>query len=257
MVRSKFSLGLFGIIIVLVAISSSVGLFSFMGVRVTLIIAEVIPFLALAVGVDNVFILVHELDRQNAMHTSIPEPHSESDDDGIDDDDELDRHLNSTLPPEERVARAVARMGPSILLSSATEVVAFSLGAFVPMPAVRNFAMYAAGSVLIGAILQVTVFVSAMVLDLKRTEVSYRRVMLTDIQSGRMDCFPCFRVRGRVRLDEQGHGSSEDVLTYGFRKYYAPTLLKTEVKHAVLAVFGGMFLLSIVGIQKIKLGLGE
>ncbi|KAG8718513.1 hypothetical protein FRC08_005112 [Ceratobasidium sp. 394] len=53
-VGTKFALGLFGILLVLVSVSTSVGIFSFLGVRVTLIIAEVIPFLALAVGVDNV-----------------------------------------------------------------------------------------------------------------------------------------------------------------------------------------------------------
>jgi Niemann-Pick C1 protein len=42
------------------------------------------------------------------------------------------------------------------------------------MPAVRNFAIYAAGSVFLGAVMQVTVFVSAMCLDLKRAEVSPR-----------------------------------------------------------------------------------
>ena len=164
-VNSRFSLGLFGIIIVLVAVSSSVGFFSLLGVRVTLIIAEVIPFLVLAVGVDNVFILVHELDRQNSLHAQEPTPTQ-----GLDEDD--DEPATPSLPAEERVARAVARMGPSIMLSSVTEVVAFALGALVPMPAVRNFAIYAAGSVFFGACLQVTVFVSAMALDLRRAEVS-------------------------------------------------------------------------------------
>ena len=49
---------------------------------------------------------------------------------------------------------------------------AFALGALVPMPAVRNFALYAAGSVFLNALLQMTVFVSALVVDLKRVEVS-------------------------------------------------------------------------------------
>ena len=66
----------------------------------------------------------------------------------------------------------MAKMGPSILLSTVTETVAFALGALVPMPAVRNFALYAAGSVFLNALLQVTVFVSALVVDLKRVEVS-------------------------------------------------------------------------------------
>lgn len=64
-------------------------------------------------------------------------------------------------------------MGPSILLSASCETVAFGLGALVGMPAVRNFAIYAAGAVVINALLQVTIFVSAMAVDLRRVEVSF------------------------------------------------------------------------------------
>lgn len=46
--------GSIGILIVLLSVSTSVALFSALGIKVTLIIAEVIPFLVLAIGVDNV-----------------------------------------------------------------------------------------------------------------------------------------------------------------------------------------------------------
>ena len=237
-VNSKFALGLFGIVIVLVAVSSSVGLFSLLGVRVTLIIAEVIPFLVLAVGVDNVFILVHELERQNALHApSDPPPTDDNDDD--------QQITDNSLPPEERVARAVARMGPSIALSSLTETVAFALGALVPMPAVRNFAIYAAGSVLLGAILQVTVFVSAMSLDLRRAEAM------------RMDCFPFIRLRPPIGLYDRQPSPSDGVVAQFFRRVYAPFLLRTEIKQLVLIAFGGLALTAVIGIQHIKDGLGE
>ena len=184
-VGSKFTLGLFGIFLVILSVSSSVGLFSFLGVKVTLIIAEVIPFLVLAVGVDNVFILVHELDRQNFLHgpnaatqnyqirdqMSPTTSHRSPFDSAHDDVDAASMPLY--LSAEERVARTLAKMGPSILLSTVTETVAFGLGALVPMPAVRNFALYAAGSVLLNATLQVTVFISALLLDLKRFEVRF------------------------------------------------------------------------------------
>lgn len=162
-IDSKFLLGLVGIAIVLLSVSTSVGLFSFFGVRVTLIIAEVIPFLVLAIGVDNVFILAHELERQNARaYGSLPRNAS------------VDEYFETgDLPTaEERIARALGRMGPSILLSSTCQTVAFALGATVGMPAVRNFAIYAAGAVAINALLQITVFVAAMTIDLKRIEVS-------------------------------------------------------------------------------------
>lgn len=177
-IRSKVVLGLFGISLVILSVASSVGFFSAIGVKVTLIIAEVIPFLVLAVGVDNVFILVHELDRQNQMHGpnalafSAISPTSTVQRAQVESTNESDTGSVPTYrSAEERVAWTLAKMGPSILLSTITETVAFSLGALVPMPAVRNFALYAAGSVLLNAFLQVTVFVSALALDLRRAEV--------------------------------------------------------------------------------------
>ncbi|KAI0265104.1 patched family-domain-containing protein [Gloeopeniophorella convolvens] len=259
-VGSKFTLGLFGIALVILSVSSSVGLFSALGVKVTLIIAEVIPFLVLAVGVDNVFILVHELDRQNLLHgpnASAPEqnlpyptpasPNSRRSQTEFTQAESVDAaSVPLYLTPEERVARTLAKMGPSIMLSSVTETLAFALGALVPMPAVRNFALYAAGSVLLNALLQMTVFASAMVLDLRRTE------------AGRMDCFPCIQLPARIQLLEPtASGSSLSTLARLIRKYYAPFILRPVVKGAVMLIFGGFFVVSVISIQHIELGLDQ
>ncbi|KAK7060325.1 niemann-Pick type C-related protein 1 [Paramarasmius palmivorus] len=264
---SKFTLGLFGIALVILSVSTSVGFFSACGVKVTLIIAEVIPFLVLAVGVDNVFILVHELDRQNLLHgpnaaiqahhqqfsrgamsptnSSHRSPFGNSSTSTHDDDADV-ASMPLFLSPEERVARTLARMGPSILLSTITETTAFFLGALVPMPAVRNFALYAAGSVFLNAILQVTVFMSALLLDLKRVEAS------------RVDCFPCIRLPSRIALvDAPPSGSGIGRLARLIRRYYAPWLLKPVVKVAVLVVFSGLFIASVIMIQYLKLGLDQ
>lgn len=256
---SKFMLGLFGILLVILSVSSSVGFFSLIGVKVTMIIAEVIPFLVLAVGVDNVFILVHELDRQNLLHgpnaastthgpgfaTPIsPNSHRSPFDSTQDDVDAASMPLY--LPAEERVARTLAKMGPSILLSTVTETVAFALGALVPMPAVRNFALYAAGSVLLNAIMQVTVFISALLLDLRRLEAS------------RVDCFPCIRLPPRIALlDPPPYGSGLGQIARFIRRHYAPFLLKPVVKGLVFAIFGGIFVASVISIQHIELGLDQ
>ncbi|KAF9221917.1 multidrug efflux transporter AcrB transmembrane domain-containing protein [Gyrodon lividus] len=260
-VNSKFMLGLFGIGLVILSVSSSVGFFSLVGVKTTLIIAEVIPFLVLAVGVDNVFILVHELDRQNLLHGpnapaalqggSLSMPRSpthshrspfESTRDGSVDAGSLPLFLSV----EERVARTLAKMGPSILLSTVTETVAFALGALVPMPAVRNFALYAAGSVLLNALLQVTVFVSALAIDLKRVEAS------------RADCFPCIRMPSRIALLDVPLGSSGlGTVARFIRRHYAPFLLQPAVKGVVLLTFSGFFVLSVISLQHIELGLDQ
>ncbi|KAG6880077.1 hypothetical protein C0992_006889 [Termitomyces sp. T32_za158] len=257
---SKFSLGLFGIALVILSVSSSVGFFSLIRVKVTLIIAEVIPFLVLAVGVDNVFILVHELDRQNFLHgpnavvsasqggptvmsptLSFRSPYASSVREDID-----TVSMPQYLPAEERVARTLAKMGPSILLSTITETVAFSLGALVPMPAVRNFALYAAGSVFLNAILQVTVFVSALVLDLRRFEAN------------RVDCFPCVKLRSRIALmDGPVTGSGLGRIGRFIRRYYAPSLLHPVSKGFVMITFMGIFVASVISIQHIQLGLDQ
>ncbi|KAK1326792.1 hypothetical protein QJS10_CPA01g00258 [Acorus calamus] len=63
-ISSKVLLGLSGILVVMLSVLGSIGFFSAIGVKSTLIIMEVIPFLVLAVGVDNMCILVHAVKRQ-------------------------------------------------------------------------------------------------------------------------------------------------------------------------------------------------
>ncbi|EPS28320.1 hypothetical protein PDE_03266 [Penicillium oxalicum 114-2] len=224
LVQSKFTLGIVGILIVLMSVSASVGLFSAAGVKVTLIIAEVIPFLVLAVGVDNIFLIVHEFERVNLSHP----------------DAEID----------ERVARAVGRIGPSVFLSALTETVAFSLGAFVGMPAVKNFAAYAAGAVFVNAILQVTMFISVLALNQRRVE------------SLRADCFPCLTVQKAnsfASTDEQVYDDheAESSLQNFIRRIYAPFILDRRVKAAIVIVFLGILTAGIALIPEVALGLDQ
>jgi Niemann-Pick C1 protein len=224
LVQSKFTLGVVGIVIVLMSVSASVGSFSAAGIKVTLIIAEVIPFLVLAVGVDNIFLIVHEFDRVNVSHP----------------DEEID----------ERVGRALGRMGPSILLSAITETVAFAMGIFAGMPAVKNFAAYAAGAVFINAILQVTMFTAVLALNQRRVE------------SLRADCFPCLTVRRATSSGFQDSVAYDDMageswLQKFIRRIYAPALLDRRAKAAVIVVFLGIFTAGIALIPEVQLGLDQ
>lgn len=68
----------------------------------------------LQVGVDNMCILVHAVKRQPLE-----------------------------LPLEVRISNALVEVGPSITLASLSEVLAFAVGTFIPMPACRIFSMFA------------------------------------------------------------------------------------------------------------------
>ena len=60
-ITSGFSLAVIGIGIVLASVLSSIGLVTYLGVGLTMISAEVIPFLILAIGVDNMFIIKNSI----------------------------------------------------------------------------------------------------------------------------------------------------------------------------------------------------
>ncbi|XP_012258607.2 NPC intracellular cholesterol transporter 1 isoform X2 [Athalia rosae] len=138
LIDSKITLGLGGVLIVLASVVCSCGLFGFVGLPATLIIIEVIPFLVLAVGVDNVFILVQTHQREG-------------------------RRSNESIA--EHIGRTLGQVGPSMLLTSVSESCCFFLGGLSDMPAVRAFALYAGMALLVDFLLQITCFVSLLALD--------------------------------------------------------------------------------------------
>ena len=66
-VSSRVALGLVGVILVAVSVVAALGLLSYMRIKATLIIIEVVPFLVLAVGTDNLFILTHAYEVSNII----------------------------------------------------------------------------------------------------------------------------------------------------------------------------------------------
>lgn len=92
------------------------------------LVYQVVPFLVLAIGVDNIFILTAAMRKQR---------------------------WEGAPGLEEAIGCALAQAGPSITAAAACEVLAFALGATAPMPAVRNFSICAALAVFLDFVLQV------------------------------------------------------------------------------------------------------
>ncbi|XVE56281.1 hypothetical protein DITRI_Ditri03aG0226000 [Diplodiscus trichospermus] len=216
-ISSKVLLGLSGVLLVMLSVLGSVGFFSAIGVKSTLIIMEVIPFLVLAVGVDNMCILVHAVKRQS-----------------------LD------VPLEGRISNALVEVGPSITLASLSEVLAFAVGSFIPMPACRVFSMFAALAVLLDFLLQVTAFVSLIVFDFLRAE------------GGRVDCFPCIKGSSTYAESEKGIGGRKPgLLARYMREVHAPILNLWGVKLIVISAFVAFALASIALSTRIEPGLEQ
>lgn len=95
------------------------GLMFFAGVRFGPIIL-VTPFLILAIGVDDSFLMMHAWQRVVSNLKKHPRP-----DDSI----------------EYRIAEVLAEAGPSISISALTNIMAFTVGALTSPPEVRLFCM--------------------------------------------------------------------------------------------------------------------
>jgi Niemann-Pick C1 protein len=139
-VHTKFGLGTAGILVVLGSLVSSIGLTYYANQKLTMISAEVVPFLILAIGVDNIFLI-------SRAERTVP------------------KYVTSI---EQRIAWALKDIGPSIFAACTCEALAFFIGMLTDVPALQNFCLVAGIGVITDFFLQMTIFIGALTLDNKR-----------------------------------------------------------------------------------------
>jgi Niemann-Pick C1 protein len=132
----------------------------------------------------------------------------------------------------------MGEVGPSILLCSMSETVAFAIGAMSSMPAVRTFALFAAGAVFVDFLLQITVFASLLALDARRSE------------GLRCDCLPCVE----FDIPEQPHSPS---YIQSFMKKFANFILRPIPAIILFLLSVLMFAFAIVGMLNVPIGLNQ
>lgn len=137
MVHSKYALGSSGIFVVLAALGSSFGILSYLNQKLTMISVEVVPFLILAIGVDNMFLI-------SRAERVVPQ---------------------EITDPKERIALAMREIGPSIFVAAFCEALAFFIGQRTDIPALRSFCMVAGIAVLTDFVYQITIFLPALYFD--------------------------------------------------------------------------------------------
>ncbi|KAG0607633.1 hypothetical protein M758_8G044300 [Ceratodon purpureus] len=219
-VTSKVLLSMSGMFIAVASLVGSVGVCSAFGVKSNYIALEVISFLVLTLGVNNMFLLV------NAMKRHDP-----------------------SLPLEKRVGLALAEVGPSITLTSLTEFVVFSMGVFSSAPACQVLSGFAAVAILLQYFLQMTAFVALLTLDFRRTErasidcLPCLTIERSDSESSQSD-----DIRSSMPYGDPG------ALVRFMQNVYAPFIANAQVQAVVLGVFAGMLLLSIVLLPSLSIG---
>ncbi|KAM8805794.1 LOW QUALITY PROTEIN: protein patched homolog 2 [Eudromia elegans] len=139
--KSQGAVGLAGVLLVALSVASGLGLCSLLGISFNAATTQVLPFLALGIGVDDMFLLAHAF-TETSQH----------------------------IPFKERTGECLKRTGTSVALTSVSNMIAFFMAALVPIPALRAFSIQAAVVVVFNFAMVLFIFPAILSLDLHRRE---------------------------------------------------------------------------------------
>uniref|UniRef100_A0A8C7I4W0 Patched 2 n=1 Tax=Oncorhynchus kisutch TaxID=8019 RepID=A0A8C7I4W0_ONCKI len=139
--KSQGAVGLAGVLLVALSVAAGLGLCSLLGLSFNAVTTQVLPFLALGIGVDDMFLLAHSF-----TETGI------------------------NIPFKERTGDCLRRTGTSVALTSINNMIAFFMAALVPIPALRAFSLQAAIIVVFNFAMVLLIFPAILSLDLHRRE---------------------------------------------------------------------------------------
>ena len=139
-VRSRGALSLAALISVGLAVASTIGLCSALGMWYGPV-HQVLPLLMLGVGIDDAFVIVTAFDS-----------------------------MDEKLEKRERIGRAISQAGAAVTVTSITNSATFFIGSITQIPALRYFAIWAGVGILFDFLYQTTFFVAFLTFDVERQE---------------------------------------------------------------------------------------
>ncbi|XP_033120947.1 patched domain-containing protein 3-like isoform X2 [Anneissia japonica] len=227
-VLSKPWLGQLGIISAALAIMSTGGIMGFAQVPFNQIVS-VTPFLAIGIGLDDMFIMLAAW-----------------------------RQTNPKLSVEERMGLAYSEAAVSITITSLTDILAFSIGAYNPLPAIQIFCLYTGVAIAFDYIYQITFFGACMVLIGRREAANrhcYTCKKVLPKKEAKSRLYKIFCAGGFTESDTISKNENEPWLMQFFKNYYGPFIMKPAVKILVLIAFAVYIGLAVWGCTQLREGL--
>lgn len=218
LVGTKILLALGGILVVVISFLCSVSLVSLLGVKLSLISAEVVPFLVLAIGVDNMFIITGTKKRIFKLHPEL-----------------------EIIP---LIGLTMNEAGPSITVASLCEFLAFIVGYLTNIPALQSFCLAAAFAVILDFLLQITLFLAFVCLDDTR------------VRENRIDIFPCYKITSTAEVLEESEDCSTSCITKVV-SVYTTIIMSKGGKICIPLFYVGLIVISILGFINLTLGLDQ
>lgn len=143
LVGSNVTLSLSGIFFILASVFMSYCVCGYLEIKASLISLEVIPFLILAIGVDNMFLIYHAVSKVPSSY------------------------------PHIKIGVGLRTISSSITLSSLSQILTFAVGLYIDIPALKTFCLTAIFALSFNYIFQVSAVPALLAIDLRRKAAGY------------------------------------------------------------------------------------
>ncbi|VDO50440.1 unnamed protein product [Haemonchus placei] len=140
----KITLAVMACVCPFMACGATLGAMFWCGFRFGSILC-VTPFLVLAIGVDDAYLMMNAWQRITTHRRKTPA-------------DSLDSEIRH------RIVEMLVETGPSVSITTITNVLAFGIGAFTPTPEIQLFSIGNALAVVVDFIFQITIYAALMVI---------------------------------------------------------------------------------------------
>lgn len=230
LIDSKIMVAIGSVLVVVIAIVCAMGLMGFLRITATLLAINVIPFFILSVGIDNVFLMVntvHDIESNLKQY------------------DDYNENFSFEKKRKFVFSKMMATVGPSMFVSSVTQITCFAIGTLANFPAVQTFAVFASFSLGFLFLFQITTVVAIISLDYKRA------------QQKRFDVLCC--VQKKILNDDDPLNSETPYISITKRMMgpYADILLKPKIKILVVIIFAAVTAISVILIPNLEIGLDQ
>ncbi|RLU17567.1 hypothetical protein DMN91_009803 [Ooceraea biroi] len=176
-VRSQSGVGIVGVILVCATVAAGLGFCALLGIPFNATTTQIVPFLALGLGVHDMFLLTHTY-----AELSVNE-----------------------VPSGEQTGVVLKRTGLSVLLAGISNVSAFFAAAIIPIPALRTFCLQAGILLVFNLAAMLLIFPAMVSLDLRRRRSGRRDILCC--------CLPTASNPRKNRYSVRNNGTVKQTVT--------------------------------------------
>lgn len=227
-IKGQSAVGIAGVLLIGMATAAGLGLCAVLGRAFNAATTQVVPFLALGLGVDHIFILTHAYAESNC---------------------------------NDQISDILKKAGPTVLMSSISTIASFFAASFIPVPALKVFCFQSAVAMCFNLASALLVFPAMITLDLRRRQSGradffccclppWKRTPNNFSSNCSVQSSP---EQSLITFSEKN--SSRFSLSQFAYKYYATFITKGSVKLFGTLIFVGIMGYSLLTAMKLQDGL--